>query len=424
MKKHLLLITVFILLINGGLFAQKTKTAKADKTSSVSTVSSEELNKLPFSRNVWELSIAHPNLEYGNQNIKFNGVDQGSRSMLLLDASAHYYVADHFGVGLELNVNSSTFKNNGNKQTSNSWMSYADLTYGINVSSNVGFYARFGAGIGGAVTKFTPNMGPSSKNKSDLFGYKFSLGGPIRLEENGNAYLTPELGYWFNREKFNNETETDNRFGLGLKLETFLSCGKVSCASTKDYRQQHNMYNSGSSFLGATSNGGIFFGNTKTEYNFNIPANKQKYSLTNLSVNYNYYVVKNLAAGLNIDFSNSVYKNTTADYRQTNLSFAVAPMVELNLPVADHTLNNFFVRGGYSFGSQRSEYKSGNFTNTSKFSYSNICLGLGHNFFFTKKLAFTPVLEYDWTIYKDKDTDDKEKYNGLDFSVSIRKYFR
>jgi hypothetical protein len=82
------------------------------------------------------------------------------------------------------------------------------------------------------------------------------------------------------------------------------------------------------------------------------------------------------------------------------------------------------VRGGYSFGTQRSEYKSGNFTSTQKFSNSNICLGIGHNFFFTKKLALTPMLEYDWTTYKDKDTDDKEKYNGLDFSISIRKYFR
>lgn len=141
-------------------------------------------------------------------------------------------------------------------------------------------------------------------------------------------------------------------------------------------------------------------------------------------MSYNYYFIKNLSGGLNVNFSNSVYKNTVSDYRQTNLNFAITPMLELNMPVQNRTLNDLFIRGGYSFGTLKSEYRSGGFNSTSKYSMGNFCLGLGYNFFFKKKLSLTPVFEYDWTTYNDKDSDQKEKYTGPNFSIGVRKFFR
>jgi len=185
------------------------------------------------------------------------------------------------------------------------------------------------------------------------------------------------------------------------------------------------MYTPGSSFLGLSTEGGFYSGKTEVKYDNNFPpGGEQKYSLADLSVSYNYYFIRNLSGGLNVNFFNSVYKNTVGDFRQSNVNFAITPMLELNIPVENPTLNDLFIRGGYSFGTQKSEYRSLGITNITKYSMGNFCLGLGYNFFFKKKLSLTPVFEYDWTTYNDKDSDRKEKYTGPNFSIGVRKFFR
>jgi len=420
MKKYLLLFSFFLLMANGWLTAQK---IPKETPSPTTAVSAEDVDRLPFSKRTWEFTITKPNLAFSQKQVKVNGIDQGSQTSFLLDVGAHYYVVDNLAAGIEVIMNNNTSKNNGNKQVFNSWMSYADVTYGRNLGGIVNIYARAGVGVGNATFKYTPVYGPETKNKSDLFGYKFNIGMPIRLD--GNAFLTPEIGYWYNREKFDDGTETDNRFGLGLKLETFLQCDDAAREAARNYRSQHQMYSPGSSFLGISTQGGFYFGDTEIKYDNNFPpASKQKYSLADLSLSYNYYFIKNLSGGLNVNFSNSVYKNSMSDYRQTNTNFSVTPMLEMNMPVENHALNDLFIRGGYSFGTQKSEYRMGPFNNTTKYSVGNLCVGLGYNFFFKKKLSITPVFEYDWTTYNDKDNDQKEKYNGPNFSVGVRKFFR
>jgi len=422
MKKYLLLFSFFLFMANGWLTAQKTGKETPLRTT---TVSAQDIEKLPFTKRTWEFTITKPNLAFSQKQVKVNGIDQGSQTNFILDVGAHYYLIDNIAAGVEVIMSNSTSKNNGNKQVLKTWMSYVDLTYGLNINSGINIYARAGVGVGGATFKYTPVYGPNSNNKSDLFGYKFNIGSPIRLEPNGNAYLTPEIGYWHNREKFDGGTETDNRFGLGLKLETFLQCDDAARESARNYRSQHQMYSPGSSFLGISTEGGFYFGDTEAKYDNNFPPpSKQKYSLADLSVSYNYYFLKNLSGGLNVNFSNGVYKNSMSDYRQSNLNFTVTPMLELNMPVENHTLNDLFIRSGYSFGTQKSESRMGMFNNTSKATMGSLFLGLGYNFFFKRRLSLTPVFEYDWTTYNDKDNDQKEKYNGPNFSVGVRKFFR
>ncbi|MBK8494504.1 MAG: outer membrane beta-barrel protein [Chitinophagaceae bacterium] len=420
MKKYILVFSFFLFMINGWLTAQK---IRKESPSPTTTISAQDVERLPFSKRTWEFTITKPNLAFSQKQVKVNGIDQGSQTSFLLDVGAHYYLIDNIAVGVEVIMSNNTFKNNGDKDVLNSWMSYADVTYGRNLGGIVNIYARAGVGVGSSTFKYTPQYGPETKNKSDLFGYKFNIGMPIRLD--GNAYLTPEIGYWYNREKFDGGSETDNRFGLGLKLETFLQCDDAAREAARNYRSQHQMYSPGSSFLGISTEGGFSFGDTEIKYDNNFPPpSKQKYSLADLLLSYNYYFIKNLSGGLNVNFSNSVYKNSMSDYRQSNTNFSITPMLELNMPVENHTLNDLFIRGGYSFGTQKSEYKMGMFNNTSKATMGSLCVGLGYNFFFKKKLSITPVFEYDWTTYNDKDNDQKEKYNGPNFSVGERKFFR
>ena len=422
MKKLFLLSGGIFLLLNGWLFAQKGRTVQTNSSSASTNLSKKDIESLPFSRGKWEYGITMENLGYSHQNITTNGVDQGSQSRFALDLGANYYVADHIGIGLELDADMSTFKNNG-KQTSNSWMGYANFTYGTSISKDFNFYARAGVGIGGITDKYTPPTGQSTTDKADEFGYKFSVGFPIQLERNDAVYFTPVLGYRYNRLKYDNNTETDTRFGVGLKLETFLSCGEVGCNSHSGYKFSKDIYSQGHSYLGVSTRGMVSFGNLKTTYTGNYPSEKQDHSETDLSANYMYYIVNNLSLGLDLDFSNSIYKNSAANYKQSNNGFAIAPMFELNIPSKNEGLNNLFIRGGYGFGSQRSEYKSGNTNNTTKFSTTDFCAGFGYNCFFHKGLSLTPVFEYECATYKNKDNNQKEKLDGPDFSIGIRKFF-
>ncbi len=420
MKKNILVFAFSLFMASGWLNAQK---IPKETPSPTTAVSAEDLDRLPFSKRTWEFTITKPNLAFSSKQVKANGIDQGSQTSFLLDVGAHYYLIDNIAAGVEVIMTNNTSKNNGDKQVLNSWMSYADVTYGRNLGGIVNIYARAGVGVGNSTYKFTPQYGTSTKDRSDLFGYKFNIGAPIRLD--GNAYLTPEIGYWYNREKFDGGTETDNRFGLGLKLETFLQCDDAARDAARSYRSQHQMYSPGSSFLGISTEGGLYFGKTETKYDNNFPPpSEQKYSLVDLSLNYNYYFIRNLSGGLGINFGNSVYKNSNTNFRQSNTSFSITPMLELNMPVENRALNDLFIRGGYSFGTQNSEYKAGPISNTSKYSMGNFCLGLGYNFFFKRKLSITPVFEYDWTTYKNKDNDQKEKYTGPNFSLGVRKFFR
>jgi len=115
-----------------------------------------------------------------------------------------------------------------------------------------------------------------------------------------------------------------------------------------------------------------------------------------------YYIVNNLALGASLDFGTATYKNDASNNKQTIGSFSFMPMLELNMPGDNKGLNNLFVRAGYGFGTQRTEYTSGNTTNTTKYTTTDFCVGLGYNFFFHKGLSFTPIFDYDMATSKEK----------------------
>lgn len=415
MKKALLL-SGCILLWHAAVIAQKTRSVPA----SVTAISKENIERSPFSKNIWEYTILMPNVQFNHHNIESNGVDQGKQSQFALDLGANYYVADHIGIGLQLVSDVNVLKSaNNSKSNNSSWMTYANFTYGTTIN-DFNFYLRGGVGIGGAKDKYTPPTGNSDTDKSDLFGYKLTAGFPIQLNQ-GVTYLTPELGYRYQREKFDDGTETDTRVRLGLKFETFLFCKEMQCDSKMHHAFSTGAYNQGQSFLGVSTKGMFSSGTLKTVYTNNFPDDKETYSRGNLDLYYKYYVVRDLALGASFDFGNSVYKNGSS--KQTSSSFSFMPMFELNMPSDNPGLSNLFLTGGYGFGSQKLEYKTGSNTSTNKYSTTDLCAGVGYNFFFHKGLSFTPIIGYDMLTSKDKTTDIKTKYSGVEFELGVRHFF-
>ncbi len=421
MKKFILLTSIILLYVQG--FAQK-KPVETRTAAPVQNISREDIQRSPFSKGIWELTATIPDLQYIHKNIKTNGVDQGSLSNFALDLGTNYYVADHIGIGVELLSSINVFKSpNNSDQHNSSWMTYANFTYGTTSDKTFNIYGRAGIGLGGGKEKYTAPNGNTTTDKSDLFGYKLSVGFPIQLNR-GVTYFTPEFGYRYQRDKFGGITETDNRFGLNLKLETFMFCKEMQCDAKMHHAFSHGAYEQGRSFLGVSTRGSIDFGSVKTEYTNNFPGSKQTYSNGDLDFCYKYYVVHNLALGAGLQFGSSVYKNSAANAKQTSSNFLLMPMVELNMPSENQALNNLFVMGGYGFGSQRTEYKTGNNTSTTKYSTTDLCFGIGYNFFFHQGLSFTPAFEYDMATSKDKTTDIETKYRGPELELGIRKFFR
>lgn len=421
MKKIVFLFTILIIICQSNLEAQRNKQLLEKSTSSSTQFSQKELERIPFSRGVWEIATLKPNLQASRSDVEFNGNDAGSLSNFFFDAGANYYVADGFGVGAELLYNVNTSKNNSTKTVNTNWMTFANLTYGINVNKDLNVYARFGAGVGGVVNKYTATNGNTTKNTADLTGLKFAIGGPIRIDR--NFYFTPELGWRRNREKFDGGVEIENRFGVNLGFTSFLGCSKASCDDTRDYRKQHTMYQPGRSFLGVSTLGGFNFGNNKIEYDNNTPDVEQNYTGYDLSANYNYFVARDFAIGLGGSISGSHWKSDMTNSSNKYFGFLFGPMVQWNIPSQNHFVNDFFLVAGAGVGTRRTENKSGTFSSTIKYNTSDVYGGIGHNCFFSRKLALTTTLQYDWFTVKNKENDNKEKFNGLNLTVGINKYF-
>ena len=423
MKKLLLLSGCIFLFFTHSLLAQKGRTIETKNATSVTTFSKHDLDILPFEKGKWEFTITRQDIGYSHKDIKTNDVSQGSQSQFSLNLGTNYYVADHIGIGLELNAGFNAFKNNGNKQTSSNWMTYANFTYGTPINDQLGFYVRAGLGVGGNMNKYTPATGTSTSDHSNLYGYKFSAGFPIQLEHNGQAYFTPELHYRYLHDKFDGGTETDNRFGLGLCFDTYLFCREMECDHCLHYALSNHSYDQGRSYIGVTTRGMFNFGDNESKYINSTFNNKIHYSQIDLQANYMYYIVHDFALGVDIDFSNSVNKNDAVNFRQTMTGFEFKPMVELNIPSTNQGLNNLFIQGGYGFGFQNNEIKNGNSTITTKYNTTDFCVGLGYNFFFHKGLSFTPVFDYDIATSKAKDTGIKTKYTGPELGIGIRHFF-
>ena len=299
-------------------------------------------------------------------------------------------------------------------------MTWGDVRYQSQFSHNFNYYGQIGVGVGGNTIKVTPSTGSSSTEKINSFGLMGEIGFPIHLINDAPIYLTPNIGYRYITRKYEDYKEKDGRFQIGLDLETYLPCRAMSCDCHNGMRYSSGIYNSGNSYLGFSTKGALSFGHIKTEYDSpGLSDDEEDYNREKFEAEFMYYVFNSFALGIGADFHNSIIKSE--GFKSTSQSFAIMPMFEINAPV-NNCWHNAFIRGGYGIGSQKEESTSGSITNTVKFTTSEVCLGLGYNIFFSKKLSFTPVIGYDWTTIKLKDTDFKDKENGLELKAGLRAF--
>ncbi len=381
-----------------------------------STISSRDIEQLPFARGNWEYQIRQ-NAEYSYMKNSESGQSLGHQNSLGFNLGANYFVADHIGVGLELNT-----KWTGNHylsdNTTSKWMGWADVMYGLPLSPDIDFYGKLSVGLG--TEKATYKSGSTSSSTTDnLFGYRIGVGAPIRLFDKGPLFVTPELSWDYLHTSFDGGHENDNGLRLGLCLEAYMGCNQFSCDCHHGFSLSHNVYQPGTSFIDFSTHGGFDFGTLKTTYTGSSSVQEESHSREMLDAGYSIYVLPNFAVGGSIAVGGTSEKDKNSSAKVTTGNWMITPMLEFNLPV-DNGWNNSFLKLGVGFGSEKSTSGSG--SNSSSvtdniFSYYAL---VGYNDFIARRLAFVPRIGYECNTFKNTSTDVKEKSNGIEVELGLR----
>jgi hypothetical protein len=361
-------------------------------------ISSEDLEKLPFSKSFNEFTVQR------NFNYMRTKPDNSDDHTANIDLKVDYnrFVVDHVGLGVEMNLSSlkEEFGNSTSKTVD--WILYGNLIYGTSFD-NFNLYGKLSVGVGKSTDKFN-----STITKDDLLGYKFEIGSPVHLFDDGGNYITPFIGYDFLQRKSSNIKFTDNGFQLGFRFENYSPCSAYSCDCHHGRSFSRGAYDQGRSFIGYSSMGDFGFG--KTKYKVGNNSTKNDLSGGSLNLEYGYYIIPNLAVGAGLSWDYQKQESTGSDYKSSSLLFT--PMITANLP-SDNCWNNLFLQGGYGFGSEKNTVGS----NDTKYNLTNYCVYLGFNDFFGKHITFTPKIGYEWETSKEENTDLKNKWSGLEFSL-------
>ncbi|HWY35241.1 MAG TPA: hypothetical protein VNX68_11385 [Nitrosopumilaceae archaeon] len=417
MKAPHLLLTAFCLLTPMiFLFAQ----VKPDNTSPTSTISAKDIEQLEiFGKGKWEFLI---NRKFGYENMANYGDNQssGHENKLMIDLGATYYFAKGLGVGLDLSGNFTGNHYSGDI-LNRKWIGNLSFTYGIPFSNNLGVYGRAGIGYG-MTNNIVKTSGNSTTTKYNLFNEKGEIGALLRPYETSQWFLNPYVSYRNQTTSFDGGKETESRFQVGLRLEAMLGCDEFTCGM-RHGTGFPNRYQQGTSFIGFISEGNFGFGQIKTSYSGTSNSSSEiDFTKHSLGFEYNIYAFHNLAIGAEFQIGGEVQKDKGTDNKVTTSDWSINPGIELNLPVRNG-LNDMFLKGGVTFGSGKNGTSNGTNSSSQQTNVFNYCVGLGYNDFFTNRLSFTPIVEYNWNTNKYTDTDLKYKTRGVDFGMRIRAFF-
>lgn len=366
--------------------------------SATTTVSGDELAKLPFTRNFNQFTVQR-NFNY--TRIKPDNSDDHSTNIdLTLDYNR--FVADHVGLGVEVNLSSFKAEYGNTVSKTVDWIAYGNVIYGTSFD-NFNLYGKLSVGVGKSTIKSN-----SATTKDDLFGYKFEVGSPVHLFNDGGNYITPFIRYDFLQQKRSDVKFTTNSFELGFRFQNYAPCSGYSCDCHHGRSFSKAAYDQGRSFIGYSSMGDFGFGKAKTKAGNNSAEND--FSGGNFNLEYGYYIIPNLALGAGLSWDYQKSESGSSDYKTSNLAFT--PMITANLPV-DNCWNNLFLQAGYGFGVEKITFGS----NDQKYNLTNYGVYLGFNDFFGKHIAFTPKIGYEWATSKEGDTDIKNKWSGLEFGL-------
>jgi hypothetical protein len=377
--------------------------------------SSAAHNSNPFAKGKWGSTNMY-NFGYNYAKVEYNDQKQGHINNVRLSFDPNYFFTDNIALGVDFDAMWSG-THYANTQLSRRWTAYVNLTYGMNLGNNFNLYAQIGAGVGKdkSISKINNN---TTSSTDDLFGFRATVGAPFRLNKDGYGYITPFARYDYTTTKFDGGKEKIGGFDFGFKLESYLSCGEMTCDSKHKFEHSRHAYDQGRSFFDFTTMARVGFGNEKTEYTNPSYSSKADNSGSRVNIDWAYYIVNNVALGVDFNFGNQVQKSGSSKF--TSTSWSLEPMINLNLPVKSG-LNNLFLEGGYGWGGQKDKYSASSVGNT-KYDLTTYCAKVGWNDFYTPDLAFTLKVGYEKTTLKDKSssTANEQSYGGIDIEAGVR----
>lgn len=375
-----------------------------------------------FSKNTWNFNLGQ-SFDYTSYGIKRNENDQGTLSSWDFDLEANYFVADHYAVGARL-----VYRGDRLKSTSDDIfrgcrsMMFVNGMYGRRLGDKVNFTLKASAGLG--VDRYVmKEPGEDNTTSSEtVFGADITAGFP--LEVANSFYITPNLGYKYRSVADDNISQKQSGMFLGVDLEFYFPCGDFFCDIENEFSSPSPRYQQGTAVIGSKAYGMFKFGSDKEIYDDNGEEfeDKENFTKFRLMGNGYYYVLNNFAVGAGIEWLTNNYTQKDSDYKDKNSGILFMPMVMLNAPT-QNAAQNLFLEFGYGFGSQKSKTEYGGDTDEVKEGLSKFAIGIGYNYFITPKTALTPFVQWEQLTEKDKDTDIKTVYRGINAGISWNVFF-
>lgn len=145
-----------------------------------------------------------------------------------------------------------------------------------------------------------------------------------------------------------------------------------------------------------------------------------KSTIVNLNPLFGYFFMDGLAAGLEVNFSNSTFKPEQIDGKGTSNTIAVGPFVKY------YHESGVFGMANVSFGSAK--YKNTFNGTTNETTYSNFWwrVGAGYAVFLNESISLEPMLSYQSYTNKVKDSDPESKdiTSGLQISAGFHIFLK
>lgn len=290
-----------------------------------------------------------------------------------------YFFIDGFAAGLDFHAGGFSSKNSNS--SFNSWQANFTATYGRSITDKINAYIKVFVGPGGSNSEFT--NGNAQTLKATYFDVKGLLGAPIALAEGGSAYFTPYFSYDYYKTKTPTNNFTDNTIAFGFKFESYIENGRFATGKKQSIISEE-AYVKGSHFIEFNSLGGVSLNKRQqTAVGNTTLFAKQKNNNVFIDLGYNYYVIDNVAVGLNLSYNKSKSGYIGAGSDNVNTSWMIKPVVTAHAPF-EGPVHNLFLQAAYGFGVYKQPKK-----NLSEFDVM-----AGYNLFLNKFIALTPKIGY------------------------------
>ncbi len=182
-------------------------------------------------------------------------------------------------------------------------------------------------------------------------------------------------------------------------------CSNVSAQTSKGKFLLGGLTYVGGGGFDATS---IGYTTTKSKDDSGDGDYKGKEFSFNLAPKLGYFVIDNLALGLDFTLVSSFNKTTNTDFKYNSTLFTAGPFVRYYIPTKKVLP---FAEAMYSVGSLKSSSEWEGGENTEKYGVQLYSVGIGVAIPLGEKASFDALVGYHSTIYKDKEDNENNSRN-------------